>query len=441
MSEAMQPATAIFAGGCFWCTEAAFEQLAGVLDVTSGYIGGSAETANYAASAMATPAMPKRFASLTTPAKISFEQLLAVFFDAHDPTQLNRQGNDIGTQYRSAIFYADENEQQVAEAKIRELNAAKPLPGRSPPRSSRSRPSIPPRTTTRTTPGRIPASRTFRRSRYRRSARSGTSTAGCCGSSPLAGSTAARPAADKRNMKTRLFFVSRDASRRACAYYPNWAAAQHFSFSVGHGHGHHHHGWHHPHHCWDDPFWCGPHFDYVYVAPPPVCVAKFATCSRSSRSSKRVSSAAREHHTYSRRRRATCKSGTLAAGVCRLASWPTDSRFPLSDGQSHTFYGGGPRTIEFDRGGDFGTARVELTGGQYEFLVTSRGWDLVRAATRRQRLAKRPRRHAMPCPAAARRAKLSDSLCRSDKRPGPPARTGSRCASGSRRRRARGRRT
>jgi methionine-S-sulfoxide reductase len=125
MSEAKSIATAIFAGGCFWCTEAAFEQLEGVLDVTSGYIGGSAETANYKAVCGGNTGHAEAIRITYDPAKISFEQLLAVFFDAHDPTQLNRQGNDVGSQYRSAIFYTDNDQRQAAEAKIRELTAAK----------------------------------------------------------------------------------------------------------------------------------------------------------------------------------------------------------------------------------------------------------------------------------------------------------------------------
>jgi len=114
--------TAVLAGGCFWCTEAAFEQLEGVLDVTSGYIGGSRETANYRAVCGGDTGHAEAIKITYDPAKISYERLLDVFFDAHDPTQLNRQGNDIGTQYRSAIFYASDEEKRNAEAKIRELN-------------------------------------------------------------------------------------------------------------------------------------------------------------------------------------------------------------------------------------------------------------------------------------------------------------------------------
>jgi len=124
----MTTATAVFAGGCFWCTEAAFEQLAGVLDVTSGYMGGSAETANYKAVCGGDTGHAEAIRVEYDPAKISYEQLLDVFFDAHDPTQLNRQGNDIGTQYRSAIFYADDEQQRAAEAKIRELTLTRHFP-------------------------------------------------------------------------------------------------------------------------------------------------------------------------------------------------------------------------------------------------------------------------------------------------------------------------
>ncbi len=115
-------ATAVFAGGCFWCTEAAFEQLDGVLDVTSGYAGGAAETANYKAVCGGDTGHAEVIRITYDPATISFGQLLEVFFDAHDPTQLNRQGNDIGTQYRSAIFYADEGQKSAAAEKIAKLN-------------------------------------------------------------------------------------------------------------------------------------------------------------------------------------------------------------------------------------------------------------------------------------------------------------------------------
>src|SRR5205807_9969957 len=121
-------ALAVLAGGCFWCTEAAFEQLEGVLDVTSGYAGGSAATANYRAVCGGDTGHAEAMRITYDPAKISYEQLLDVFFDAHDPTQLNRQGNDVGTQYRSAIFYASDEEKLAAETKIQQLNESKHFP-------------------------------------------------------------------------------------------------------------------------------------------------------------------------------------------------------------------------------------------------------------------------------------------------------------------------
>jgi len=118
----MTTKTAILAGGCFWCTEAAFEQLEGVIDVISGYIGGSRETANYRAVCGGDTGHAEAIRITYDPTKISYDRLLDVFFDAHDPTQLNRQGNDVGTQYRSAIFYATDDEKRTAEAKIQSLN-------------------------------------------------------------------------------------------------------------------------------------------------------------------------------------------------------------------------------------------------------------------------------------------------------------------------------
>jgi peptide methionine sulfoxide reductase msrA/msrB len=117
-------ATAVLAGGCFWCTEAAFEQLSGVLDVESGYAGGAAETANYETVCSGQTGHAEAIRITYDPQRIRYGQLLDVFFDAHDPTQLNRQGGDIGTQYRSAIFYADDAQRKEAEAKIGALTAA-----------------------------------------------------------------------------------------------------------------------------------------------------------------------------------------------------------------------------------------------------------------------------------------------------------------------------
>jgi methionine-S-sulfoxide reductase len=120
--------TIVLAGGCFWCTEAAFEQLQGVSDVTSGYAGGAQETANYKRVCSGDTGHAEVIRVTYDPAVISLDTLLSVFFDAHDPTTLNRQGADMGTQYRSAIFYADETEKAAAVAKIKELTEKKHFP-------------------------------------------------------------------------------------------------------------------------------------------------------------------------------------------------------------------------------------------------------------------------------------------------------------------------
>jgi len=117
--------TAVLAGGCFWCTELAFEQLVGVEDVESGYAGGSANSANYEQVCGGGTGHAEVIRVTYDPTRMTFDQLLDVFFDAHDPTQLNRQGNDVGTQYRSAIFYANDAQRQAAEAKIAAFTAAK----------------------------------------------------------------------------------------------------------------------------------------------------------------------------------------------------------------------------------------------------------------------------------------------------------------------------
>ena len=116
--------TAVLAGGCFWCTEAVFEQLEGVKDVESGYAGDSAETANYEAVCTGSTNHAEAIRITYDPGKISYEELLKVFFTvAHDPTTLNRQGNDTGRQYRSAIFYAGDEQKRAAEAYIAKLKA------------------------------------------------------------------------------------------------------------------------------------------------------------------------------------------------------------------------------------------------------------------------------------------------------------------------------
>lgn len=118
-------AEAVFAGGCFWCVEAVFEQLDGVLDAVSGYSGGSAQTANYESVSTGTTGHAESVKIVYDPRKISFEQLLRVHFATHDPTTLNRQGHDSGPQYRSAIFYANDQEKEIAEAFLADMKAAK----------------------------------------------------------------------------------------------------------------------------------------------------------------------------------------------------------------------------------------------------------------------------------------------------------------------------
>ncbi|MEM1061528.1 MAG: peptide-methionine (S)-S-oxide reductase MsrA [Planctomycetota bacterium] len=121
-------ATAVVAGGCFWCVEAALEQLEGVTDVVSGYTGGSEETADYKTVCSGTTDHAEAVKVTYDPSKISYGTLLRAFFTAHNPTQLNRQGNDYGRQYRSAIFFASDEEKLVAEAYIKQLNDSGAFP-------------------------------------------------------------------------------------------------------------------------------------------------------------------------------------------------------------------------------------------------------------------------------------------------------------------------
>ena len=118
-------AEAVFAGGCFWCVEAVFRQLDGVREVTSGYAGVAAETANYEAVCTGKTGHAEAVKVVYDPTKISFEQLLKVHFATHDPTTMNRQGNDFGPQYRSAIFYSNEKEKELARAFIADLTDSK----------------------------------------------------------------------------------------------------------------------------------------------------------------------------------------------------------------------------------------------------------------------------------------------------------------------------
>ncbi|MGO9308090.1 MAG: peptide-methionine (S)-S-oxide reductase MsrA [Spirochaetia bacterium] len=121
--------TAVLAGGCFWGMEGVFERLKGVVDVTSGYSGGEMGTAHYEMVGTGTTGHAESIQVRYDPAQISYGTLLKVFFGvAHDPTQLNYQGPDHGTQYRSAIFYANDGQKQVAESYIRMLDQAKVYP-------------------------------------------------------------------------------------------------------------------------------------------------------------------------------------------------------------------------------------------------------------------------------------------------------------------------
>ncbi len=116
--------TATLAGGCFWCTEAVFRRLRGVDSAVPGYSGGSVPNPSYEAVCNGTTGHAEAVQVVFDPEVISFKTLLEVFFHLHDPTTLNRQGEDVGTQYRSAVFYHDEAQKQTAEAVIRDVNAS-----------------------------------------------------------------------------------------------------------------------------------------------------------------------------------------------------------------------------------------------------------------------------------------------------------------------------
>mgnify|MGYP006204142723 CR=1 FL=1 len=119
----MSVSTATFGAGCFWCLEAAMNQLDGVIQAVSGYMGGDAERANYQAVCSGNTGHAEVVQVSFDSSVISFSQLCLIFFSLHDPTQLNRQGNDIGTQYRSAIFYLDEKQKQISSELKAEINA------------------------------------------------------------------------------------------------------------------------------------------------------------------------------------------------------------------------------------------------------------------------------------------------------------------------------
>lgn len=118
--------TAVFAGGCFWGVDAVFKHVKGVSEVVSGYAGGSAATARYEQVSKGNTGHAEAVRIRFDPAQVSYQQLLQVFFSvAHDPTELNRQGPDVGSQYRSAIFYTSAEQQKMAQSTIQQLTAAR----------------------------------------------------------------------------------------------------------------------------------------------------------------------------------------------------------------------------------------------------------------------------------------------------------------------------
>ncbi|MEX2592773.1 MAG: peptide-methionine (S)-S-oxide reductase MsrA [Anditalea sp.] len=116
--------TATFAGGCFWCVEAAFDQISGVEEAVSGYAGGEEENPTYSEVSGGQTSHTETVEIYFDPEEIDYTTLLDIFFTAHDPTQLNRQGPDIGKQYRSAIFYHNEEQKKLAEEKMKTLDAS-----------------------------------------------------------------------------------------------------------------------------------------------------------------------------------------------------------------------------------------------------------------------------------------------------------------------------
>lgn len=117
--------TAVLAGGCFWCIEAIFSQLKGIEKVESGYCGGSVKNPSYKEVCTGKTGHAESVRITFNPAVISYKQILRIFFTLHDPTSLNRQGNDVGSQYRSEIFYANENQKEAAEQVIKEVTEEK----------------------------------------------------------------------------------------------------------------------------------------------------------------------------------------------------------------------------------------------------------------------------------------------------------------------------
>jgi peptide-methionine (S)-S-oxide reductase len=123
--------TAVFAGGCFWGTQSVFERVKGVVATTAGYAGGSASTATYDQVTTETTGHAESVKVVYDPSRITYGQLLRIYFSvAHDPTQLNRQGPDVGTSYRSAIFYANDDQRRISQAYIAQLDAAHVFPAK-----------------------------------------------------------------------------------------------------------------------------------------------------------------------------------------------------------------------------------------------------------------------------------------------------------------------
>jgi peptide-methionine (S)-S-oxide reductase len=130
LAKASGKQTAVFAGGCFWGTQAVFERVKGVLKTTTGYSGGSASSATYDQVTTETTGHAESVQVVFDPSKITYGELLRIFFSvAHDPTQLNRQGPDVGTSYRSAIFYANDEQKRLATSYIQQLDHAHIFPG------------------------------------------------------------------------------------------------------------------------------------------------------------------------------------------------------------------------------------------------------------------------------------------------------------------------
>jgi peptide-methionine (S)-S-oxide reductase len=120
--------TAVFGGGCFWCLEAVFDRVTGVTSVASGYMGGRRENPSYEQVCSGATGHVEVVRISFDPAQVSYRDLLDIFFTIHDPTTLNRQGNDSGTQYRSVIFYTSDEQRRQAEQAIQDLTAARAFP-------------------------------------------------------------------------------------------------------------------------------------------------------------------------------------------------------------------------------------------------------------------------------------------------------------------------